>query len=112
MSSSYTTITGTDTANTIIVDTTGDDSVKALGGNDTVTGSGGNDIVDLAGGNDLVTQAGDYTGGTIYGGAGNIIPATLSRLQLFMQVLTMTPFNSVEMPCLRQASQAKPAETL
>ena len=71
MSSSYTTITGTDTANTLIVDTSGDDSVKALGGNDTVTGSGGNDIVDLAGGNDLVTQAGDYAGGTIYGGAGN-----------------------------------------
>ena len=70
MSSSYTTITGTDTANTLIVDTSGDDSVKALGGNDTVTGSGGNDIVDLAGGNDLV-KAGDYSGGTIYGGAGN-----------------------------------------
>ena len=71
MSSSYTKITGTDTANTLIVDTIGGDSVEALAGNDTITGSGGNDIVDLGTGNDSLGAAGEYNAGSIYGGLGN-----------------------------------------
>ena len=70
MSSNYNTITGTDTANTLIVDTSGD-SVLALKGNDTVTGTGGNDIVDLGAGNDSLGQAGAFNGGSIFGAAGN-----------------------------------------
>ena len=43
MSSSYTNIVGTDTANAIVAGT-GNDSVKALAGNDTLIGLGGTDV--------------------------------------------------------------------
>ena len=44
----YTNIVGTDTANSLIANPSGSDSVTALAGNDTLVGLGGNDIAQAA----------------------------------------------------------------
>ena len=48
MTSSYNSITGTDSANTLI-GSTGSDSFSALWGNDNVLGAQAGDIIDLGG---------------------------------------------------------------
>ena len=111
MSSNYTTITGIDTANTIIVDTTGDDSVKALGSNDTVTGSGGKTSLTWPVAMTLLpkpvtTPVAPFTAVLVTTPS---IQATASRLLRFTQVLTTTRSTSLEMRFLRQAFLVKPA---
>ena len=74
----------TDTANTLIVDTIGGDSVEALAGNDT-TGSGGNDIVDLGAGN-VLGAAGEYNAGlfTVVSATTPSVPALNSLAPSFL----------------------------
>ena len=93
MTSSYNSITGTDSANTLI-GSTGSDSFSALSGEDNVLGAQAGDIVDLGAGNDSVNFSTDLSGGVVYGKGGN------DSLGITVSVNTATLSGGAEMtPC-------------
>ena len=69
MTSSYNSIQGTDSANTLIGSTGAD--FWSLEGDDIVLGAGADDIVDLGDGTDSVNFSSDADGASVYGRAGN-----------------------------------------
>ena len=96
MTSSYNSITGTDSANTLI-GSTGSDSFSALAGNDTVLGASGADIADLGAGNDSIVFSSDADGAVVYGKGDNdelVITTSPSTPPLSLAVLVTTRLTS------------------
>ena len=91
MTSSYNSITGTDSANTLI-GSTGSDSFSALKGDDNVLGAQAGDIVDLGAGNDSVNFSADADGRRcLRPGWQRLLGSPFQHLHHVVVVLVTTP---------------------